>query len=108
MYQKNVGAYYHLGLSQAMVSYSIHEVTEALNQRALLEKYIKFPKTPIEREIISKRFVELFGLPGVIGAIDGGTQVAIIRPVEDEEAYLNRKLYHSINVMAVSSIHFQI
>lgn len=56
MYQKNVGAYYHLGLSQAMVSYSIQEVTEALNQRALLEKYIKFPKTPIEREIISKRY----------------------------------------------------
>ncbi|CAG9120597.1 unnamed protein product [Plutella xylostella] len=29
MYQKNVGAYYHLGLSQAMVSYSIQEICDA-------------------------------------------------------------------------------
>lgn len=46
--------------------------------------------------------MEKFGFPGVIGCIDG-THVAIVRPTEHEEAYFNRKLYHSLNVMIVST-----
>lgn len=42
-----------------------------------------------------------FGFPGIVGCADG-THVALIRPKEYEETYLNRKNYHSLNVLIVS------
>jgi nuclease HARBI1 len=45
--------------------------------------------------------MEKIGFPGVIGCIDG-THVALIRPVDHEESYFNRKNYHSLNVLIVS------
>lgn len=45
--------------------------------------------------------MEKFGFPGIIGCIDG-THVALVRPAEHEEAFLNRKFFHSLNVMVVS------
>lgn len=47
--------------------------------------------------------MEKFGFPGTIGCIDG-THVALIRPVEHEETFFNRKSYHSLNVLIVSII----
>lgn len=52
--------------------------------------------------LLCSSFMDKFGFPGVIGAIDG-TQVAIVQPVEHEETFFNRKGYHSINVLAVST-----
>lgn len=47
------------------------------------------------------RFFEKTGFPGVIGAIDG-THIAIFPPkIEREHLFINRKLYHSLNVMIV-------
>lgn len=47
--------------------------------------------------------MEKFGFPNVIVVIDG-TQVAIFPPKSEiEEAYHNRKGYHSLNVMIVST-----
>ncbi|KAG8234992.1 hypothetical protein J437_LFUL013872 [Ladona fulva] len=37
-------------------------------------------------------------IPGVIGYVDG-THVAIRAPAEDEHVFLNRKSFHSLNVM---------
>lgn len=54
-YQKNIGAYYHLGLSQASVSLCLRDVTKALNNPEIQAKYIKFPMTMVEREAITKR-----------------------------------------------------
>ncbi|KYN05505.1 Putative nuclease HARBI1 [Cyphomyrmex costatus] len=46
--------------------------------------------------------------PGVIGAIDG-THVAIWPPDKNREhLYINRKLYHSLNVMIVCDYHCKI
>ena len=36
-------------------------------------------------------------MPGVVGCVDG-SHVRIVRPVNNEKAYVNRKNYHSINV----------
>ncbi len=41
--------------------------------------------------------MRIAGFPGVVGAIDG-THVRIISPTVNEEAYVNRKGFHSINV----------
>jgi DDE superfamily endonuclease len=40
------------------------------------------------------------GLPNVLGCIDG-THIAIKSPSQNEDAYVNRKGFHSINVQAV-------
>lgn len=49
----------------------------------------------------SFRFMSKFSFAGTVGCIDG-THVAIIRPVEHEETYFNRKKFHSLNVLIVS------
>lgn len=51
----------------------------------------------------SSRFYTDTGMPGVIGCVDC-THIAIVRPTEHEETYINRKGYHSKNVQAVSSL----
>lgn len=51
------------------------------------------------------RFWVHYRFPGVIGAIDG-THVAIWPPnSEREHLYINRKLYHSLNVLIVYYIN---
>lgn len=44
----------------------------------------------------------MYGMPGVCGCIDG-THVSIIKPKDNEERFLNRKRYHSLNVQMVSA-----
>lgn len=55
--------------------------------------------------ILMLRFFEKFGIPGVVGVIDG-THIAIVPPKSDdpvypEHVYINRKGYHSINTQLV-------
>ncbi len=52
-------------------------------------------------------FMHIAGFPGVVGVIDG-THVRIIAPSEDEDAYVNRKRYHSINVQVDFSADYRI
>ena len=40
------------------------------------------------------------GFPGVVGLIDG-THISIRAPVEEPDAYINRKKFHSINVQVI-------
>lgn len=53
--------------------------------------------SPQECQSISTAFEEM-GFPGVIGCIDG-THIRIDTPNEDADSYLNRKKYHSIQVI---------
>lgn len=48
------------------------------------------------------RFYQKFGMPGVVGCIDG-THIAIVKPAEFEERFFNRKRYHSLNAQIVST-----
>lgn len=67
----------------------------------LADRYIKFPRTVEEKNRIKETFMQHTRFPGVIGAIDC-THVAMIRPVQEEHNYLNRKQYHSKNIQIVS------
>lgn len=109
----------------------LRDVTVALNNPTLLQKYIHFPVTRAEREAVARgkflaknfllnmyitackmtysknlmftlcRLMQKFRFPGVVGCIDG-THVAIVRPLQNEQIYFNRKQYHSLNVLLVS------
>ncbi|KAL0867815.1 hypothetical protein ABMA27_008517 [Loxostege sticticalis] len=54
-YQRLSGTNYDLGLSQTTVSDCLSEVTEAMNSPDILRKYIKFPTTQEQREVVSRK-----------------------------------------------------
>ncbi|XP_060809927.1 putative nuclease HARBI1 [Amyelois transitella] len=99
-YQRLVECSLGTPMSQLSVSRALRDVTAALNHPTILHKYIKFPQTILERNVIKRRFYEKFRIPGVIGCIDG-THVAIVRPAENEERHFNRKHFHSRNVLII-------
>ena len=42
-------------------------------------------------------------MPSVIGCVDG-SHVRIVRPMDHERTYVNRKVFHSINVQVILAI----
>lgn len=61
--------------------------------------YIKWPSDD-EMVQIERGFRSKAGVPGVVGAIDG-THIKIIKPILEQEAYYNRKGYHSILLQVI-------
>lgn len=55
--EKPIGMSYLHGLSQPSVSNAVREVTTALNNINILQKYVKFPQTQAERQHIINGFV---------------------------------------------------
>lgn len=100
-YQMDIGSNIFISVSQASVSRAIKEVVNALNQPAVFDRWIYFPRNLREFEIVKNEFYNRFQFPGVVGLIDC-THVAIYPPtLEVENVYVNRKSYHSINVQLV-------
>ncbi|XP_067630128.1 putative nuclease HARBI1 isoform X1 [Eurosta solidaginis] len=64
----------------------------------LCSKWILFEK---RFQPCKEWFNQKYNFPGVVGAVDG-TQLQLLRPVENEHIYFNRKGKHSINAMIVS------
>ena len=84
-------------VSKDSVRRSIFGVADALLCHA--DHFIKFP-TPEAMDEERTRFFRMGRFPGVWGCIDG-THIPIQAPSEDEENYVNRKGWHSINVQAI-------
>lgn len=99
-YQNVLGDTLHI--SQPSTSRIITAVTEALVNVA--GNFIKFPMAPEEIKTAASDFFTLLRctIPSVVGCVDG-THVRIQAPVVNEEAYVNRKGYHSLNVQLVCS-----
>lgn len=104
-YQKPTGK--AQSIAQQTVSSVLSEVTAALNNLEIRNKYIKFPQNTAERNTNKLRFYEKFGIPGVIGCIDC-SHIAIVRPNEHEERYYCRKNYHSLNVQLICNADMDI
>ena len=73
---------------------------------------IKFPNSGANQITTKKQFYTKFGLPGIIGAIDG-VHIAIQAPPSTDlqnpgYLYRNRKVYHSINAMVVCDANLRI
>lgn len=104
-YQLDVGSNIFLSISQSSVSRAVEEVANILNRPEIFNHWVKFSVN--EENLVNLRngFFNMYGFPGVIGAIDC-THVAIVPPktndpVYPEHMYINRKRYHSINIQLV-------
>ena len=87
-----------LGLSKSTVSRIVNNVSYALVRKQ--RHFIKWPSTEAEIFQIKRGFYDKGGFPGVIGCVDG-SQIGIQGPTENENDYVNRKGFHSINVQAI-------
>ncbi|XP_040068766.1 putative nuclease HARBI1 [Ixodes scapularis] len=79
-------------------SRTVRRVTQALARRA--RDFIGWPGE-------AKAFFEIGGFPSVVGAVDS-THIRIQAPQVHEEVYVNRHLYHSINVQLVVDVCYRI
>ncbi|XP_035437582.2 putative nuclease HARBI1 [Spodoptera frugiperda] len=100
-YQKILGENVRTYISQASASRAIRTVVDAINQPAIIKKYIRFPGNASEREILKQKFYEKFKIPGTIGCIDG-TLISMVRPKEHEERFYCRKGYHARNAVIIN------
>ena len=84
-----------LGMSQSSVSRCVHRVCSSLYLK--MDDYIQWPN---DINSAKNTFFGVGGFPGVVGAIDG-THIRIQEPKNNENAFINRKYFPSINVYAV-------
>ncbi|XP_050065116.1 putative nuclease HARBI1 [Aphis gossypii] len=111
-YQNDIGVSRYSALSQASVSNCIREVTSALNNQQIFDKYVYFPRNLDEFNAVRKGFNEKFGFQGVVGVVDC-THIAIFPPpingeLYPEHIYVNRKGYHSINTQLICDVNLRI
>ncbi|KAL0829082.1 hypothetical protein ABMA28_003940 [Loxostege sticticalis] len=98
-YQRSVGMGKYLG--QTTVSKYVAEVTNALTCPGVLNRHIHFPITLQERNEVKLKFYTKFGIPGVLGCVDG-SHFHIFQPTKAvEHLYFCRKNFHSLNVQVV-------
>lgn len=86
-----------IGVHVGTASKTVRRVALALQNQ--LTRFVRWPN-PAEVLELQHVFYAMHSFPGVVGAIDG-THVRIQAPSEHEEVYVNRHLYHSINVQLV-------
>ncbi|XP_045107685.1 putative nuclease HARBI1 [Portunus trituberculatus] len=96
-----------LGPSQPAISRAITQTIDALADINILKEFISFPINPDVIAAKKAEFAHIAGFPGVVGAIDG-THMRIVAPKEQEEVYVNRKGYHSINVQVIFDANYRI
>ncbi|KAJ8913342.1 hypothetical protein NQ315_008732 [Exocentrus adspersus] len=106
-FQKAVGCDFILGLSQTSVSRCLDEVVAALNRPEILAANVRFPDSEAERRAIIRMHYQRCPIPGVLGYVDG-THIRIIAPTMNEEAFVNRKQFHSLNVQIVATSNYKI
>lgn len=97
---RSIGSHAFHNLSQTMMSRYVNFYSHLITNH-LAPKYIRFPWTQNEMAEIKSQFVAQYRFPGILGVIDG-THIALTAlPMETENAYVNRKGFHSINTQVV-------
>lgn len=95
-----------LGPSQSTVSRVINSTIAALTTPNI-RQFIDFPSDLQTIQQKQAAFIRNAGFPGDVGAIDD-THVHIIAPTVNEEAYVNNKGFHSINVQVGFDANYKI
>lgn len=88
------------GVHKSTVCRAVHDGTRFLYVNA--SNYIRFPRRE-EFPLCAHDFYEMHGFPRVIGCIDG-THIAIQAPKGEDRPFVNRKHYHSLNVMVSTDL----
>jgi len=86
------------GISQPSVSRCVHAVSRLLTCNA--SSYIKFPTDESSQRKTMADFYKIAAFPNVLGCVDG-TQIPILSPAINENIYVCRKGFHSLNVQAI-------
>lgn len=87
------------GVSQSTISRTLHKLSTNIVQN-LVKDYIRFPNDLPSLNKIKQNFFDIARFPNIGGVIDG-THVGIKAPYDQENAYVNRKGFHSINTQIV-------
>ena len=93
---RSCGLQFGLGKSTAKIICS--EFEQAIFD--LKDRFIKFPLTIEENREKMEEFEEMYGIPQIVGAIDG-CHIEINAPSQNHEDYFNRKQHHSVNLQAI-------
>ena len=93
------------GLSQPAVSKVVEGVTQALCKLAKVA--ITFPTSQQQLTANKLAFHSIAAFPNVVGCIDC-TYVRIKAPSEAEDAYVNRKGVHTVNIQAVCDAEMKV
>lgn len=88
-----------MGVSQSSVSRAISCTIRSLFSERMVRRFIKYPTTPDA--------IRIGGFPGIVDAIDG-THVQIIAPKDNENEFVNRHHYHSLNVQVVFDAQYKL
>ncbi|KAK3918921.1 Putative nuclease [Frankliniella fusca] len=101
-YQRCIAESYIHCLGRSTAGECIREVTNALNKPEIQKRWITFPKTKEERRKIIKRNVDKFGIPNVLGYVDG-TEVSIVTPHKalNPQCYWTRKHHYALNCQII-------
>ena len=86
------------GMPKCTVSRIISRVSSALVSKH--QQFIKWSESIAEQQVIKQGFYHKGGFPNVVWCIDG-THIRIQEPSVDENDYVNRKGFHSINVQGI-------
>ena len=90
-------------VSQPSVSRIVKKFSSSLTSKS--GNFIRMPATNVETGAAKQGFYNVASFPNVVGAIDG-THIKILAPREGEEAFVNRKGFHSINCQMVMDSNF--
>ena len=96
--QHVVGDCMDIPLSQSTLSNCLTTVARALTSQC--DTYVKFPSTGPEILRNQQEFYGFRNIPNIVGLIDC-THVKIIRPKENEDIFIKRHGYHSVNVQMI-------
>ncbi|XP_061192915.1 putative nuclease HARBI1 [Saccostrea echinata] len=91
-------------ISKATAGRCIRRVASAIANVA--GRFIRFPSGQ-DATNVKRMFHAIAGFPGVLGCVDG-TFIRIQTPTENEPDYVNRKGYHSLNVMMTCDANFMV
>ena len=70
------------------------------------DRSVRFPFTVAKKNENKLKFYQMGGFPSCILCIDG-FHVSICIPFEDENSFVNRKCFHSINVQAMTDADYK-
>ncbi|XP_029446812.1 putative nuclease HARBI1 [Rhinatrema bivittatum] len=94
-----------VGMTQASFSRHLAQVLKAMMK--WMRKYIVYPTDPVELQQIHSGFMDIAGMPNVLGAIDC-THIAFTPRSEEESSFRNHNHFHSMNVQVICDAHLQI